>query len=62
MNKYFDICASTPIHEDVANFINENSSLVYGNPSSLHQYGQKAKAILERARFNIANSINCSID
>ena len=58
MNKYFDICASTPLHKDVANFMNENASLIYGNPSSIHQYGQKAKAILERARFNIANSIN----
>ena len=62
MNKYFDICASTPIHKDVASFINKNSSLIYGNPSSIHQYGQKSKAVLERARFNIANSINCSID
>ena len=62
MNKYFDICASTPIHKDVANFITKNSSLIYGNPSSIHEYGQKSKAVLERARLNIANSINCSVD
>ena len=62
MNKYFDICASTPIHKDVFNFIKENTSIAYGNPSSIHHYGQKAKAILERARFNLANNLNCKID
>lgn len=30
---------------------------VYGNPSSLHGAGQKAKEVLEQARFDIAQSI-----
>ena len=60
MNKYFDICATTPIREEVLTFIHKNMQHVFGNPSSIHSFGQKSKAMIERARLDIANSINCS--
>ena len=60
MNKYFDICATTPIDARVLSFLNEESKNVFGNPSSIHGFGQKSKAIIERARINVAKSINCS--
>ena len=60
MKKYFDICATTPIDKRVLNFLTKESENVFGNPSSIHGFGQKSKAIIERARINVANSINCS--
>ena len=36
--------------------INKN---IYGNPSSVHKHGQKSHAIIEKARIQIANSLNC---
>mgnify|MGYP001203217389 CR=1 FL=1 len=63
MNKYFDICASTPIiDQEIIDFINKNNTIAYGNPSSIHQYGQKSKAVLERARFDIAKALKCSMN
>ena len=32
MNKYFDICATTPIGKDVLTFINKNVQDIFGNP------------------------------
>ena len=60
MKKYFDICATTPIDAEVLKFIKKESSNVFGNPSSIHGFGQKSKAIVERARMNLAEAINCS--
>tara|TARA_Y100001970_G_C14180133_1_gene829361 strand:- start:100 stop:1212 length:1113 start_codon:yes stop_codon:yes gene_type:complete len=58
MNKYFDICATTPIEQEVLNFINSKHRDVFGNPSSIHEFGQKSKTIIEKARINIAAAIN----
>ena len=60
MKRYFDICATTPIDEQVLSFINKESKNIFGNPSSIHGFGQKSKAIIERARINIGNAINSS--
>ena len=59
MNKYFDICATTPIDEDVLKFINNSNQSIFGNPSSIHEFGQKSRTIVEKSRIKIANSINC---
>lgn len=49
MNRvYFDWAATSPL------FPSANKVPVYGNPSSLHQEGRKAKAILEDARERCA--------
>jgi len=59
MKKYFDICATTPIDSKVLAFLNTESKNVFGNPSSIHGYGQKSKAIIERSRISMAKAINC---
>ncbi|MGD0003689.1 MAG: cysteine desulfurase family protein [Anaerolineaceae bacterium] len=56
---YFDYAASTPVDERVLAamlpFFSEN----YGNPSSLHYFGQQAEAALEGARESVARSLHC---
>ena len=54
---YFDHSATTPIHPDVLNFMNSIQVKVYGNPSSIHEQGRKAKAIIEKARNQVARAI-----
>ena len=56
---YFDHSATTPIHPDVQSLINELNQDIYGNPSSVHAAGRKAKYVVETARKKIANTINC---
>jgi cysteine desulfurase len=55
---YLDNAATTPIRKEVIATITEVMSEVYGNPSSTHQFGRKAKAIVEQARKSIANHFN----
>ena len=54
---YFDHSATTPIHPDVLNLMNSIQVDVYGNPSSVHKQGRKAKAIIEKARNQVAQAI-----
>ena len=39
---YFDIAATTPIDPRVAKIMNKINEESFGNPSSVHQFGQKA--------------------
>ncbi len=57
---YFDNAATTPMDKDVITAIAQTMNDVYGNPSSTHQFGRKAKAIIEQARKNIANYFKVS--
>ena len=57
---YFDHSATTPIHPDVQSLINELNQDIYGNPSSIHTAGRKAKHVVETARKQIATAINCT--
>ena len=57
---YFDHSATTPIHPDVQSLINELNQDIYGNPSSIHTAGRKAKHVVETARKQIAAAINCT--
>ena len=57
---YFDHSATTPIHPDVLSLINELNQDIYGNPSSIHAAGRKAKHVVEIARKQIAAAINCT--
>ena len=58
---YCDSAASTPLNEDVIAEMTEISSSIFGNPSSIHKFGQESKAIIERARFNIANLLGADL-
>lgn len=51
---YLDNAATTPIDKEVITTITEVMMDVYGNPSSSHQFGRKAKVVVEEARKSIA--------
>jgi len=46
---YFDNAATTPIDNDVIAFITTSMTDNFGNPSSSHQFGRKAKAMVEES-------------
>ena len=57
---YFDNAATTPMLPEVIDVIQQSMQTNFGNPSSTHQYGRKAKAAIETARKNIAKYFNVS--
>jgi cysteine desulfurase len=61
MRIYLDNASTTPMHGAVIQQMTEIMQNVYGNPSSIHQHGRKAKSIIEQSRKTVAKSINASI-
>ena len=59
-NIYLDNAATTPILPEIIDTISATMATVYGNPSSTHQIGRKARALVETARKNIAKYFNAS--
>jgi cysteine desulfurase len=57
---YLDNAATTPILPEVIDVISSAMANVYGNPSSIHHVGRKAKSMVETARKNIAKHFNAS--
>ncbi|HEY9170212.1 MAG TPA: cysteine desulfurase family protein [Lutibacter sp.] len=57
---YLDNAATTPILPEVIDAISSAMVNVYGNPSSTHHLGRKAKSMVESARKNIAKQFNAS--
>ncbi|MET2984155.1 cysteine desulfurase family protein [Aureibaculum conchae] len=55
---YLDNAATTPIDSKVIERIAEIMTTVYGNPSSTHQLGRKAKTVVVEARKSIAKHFN----
>ncbi|MDG2108993.1 MAG: cysteine desulfurase family protein [Flavobacteriaceae bacterium] len=60
MNIYFDNAATTPLRKEVIMAISDVMEDCFGNPSSTHSYGRKAKAYVETARKLIAKQINAA--
>jgi cysteine desulfurase len=56
---YLDYAATTPVDPRVMQAMLPYFSETFGNPSSIHQYGQKAEAALENARLSIATTMHC---
>jgi len=56
---YFDHNATTPVSPEVLEAMLPCLSEVYGNPSSIHHFGQMAKQRLELARRQVAALLNC---
>ena len=54
---YFDHSATTPIHPEVLDLVHSIQKNVYGNPSSIHSRGRKARSVIENARNQVAKSI-----
>ena len=51
---YLDHAATTPTHPEVVKAMLPYFTDAFGNPSSLHSYGQEAKGAIEEARDKIA--------
>src|SRR3989339_1209030 len=59
---YLDHSATTPINKEVLKAMRPYLGENFGNPSSLHYFGQKARKGVEDAREKIANFLNCKND
>lgn len=57
---YFDHSATTPLHPQVFSWMSEIEANHFGNPSSVHALGQKAKVLIEKARSQMAAALGCS--
>ncbi|MFC1501279.1 cysteine desulfurase NifS [Elusimicrobiota bacterium] len=55
---YLDNSATTPIDEQVCRTISDCLINKYGNPSSLHSFGQEAKTLLDESRSKVAELLN----
>ncbi len=56
---YLDYAATTPVDPRVMQVMLPYFSETFGNPSSIHRYGQQAEAALENARQTIAETMHC---
>jgi cysteine desulfurase len=54
---YLDNCATTPVHPEVVEAMLPYFGAFYGNPSSIHSFGRKAKKALTVAREQVAQLI-----
>src|SRR5262249_52527714 len=54
MRVYFDYNATTPLAPEAADAVAASTRDLFGNPSSVHHFGQQAKAALDTARSSVA--------
>ena len=54
---YLDYAATTPTHPDVVEVMKPYYSEIFGNPSSIHSFGQEAKGAVDSARERLADLI-----
>ena len=59
---YLDNAASTKPSESVINQMITCARDIYGNPSSMHDIGYKAKEVIDNAKENISHYLNCLPD
>src|SRR5919106_3058561 len=58
MRVYFDYNATTPLAPEALEAITRVTRDVFGNASSVHHFGQQAKATIDEARSAVAALIN----
>lgn len=56
---YLDYSATTPVDPRVVEAMTPYFSGSFGNPSSVHRYGQAAEAAVDSARESVAKVLNC---
>ena len=56
---YFDYAATTPVDTRVLNAMLPYFRESFGNPSSIHRYGQKAESAVDDAREKVASVLHC---
>jgi cysteine desulfurase len=59
---YLDFAATTPVDPQVLQAMVPYFSEIFGNPSSVHSFGQQAESALEDARELVADQLNCRSD
>ena len=59
---YLDNAGTTKVSPEVKQAMLPYFDEIFGNPSSLHSVGQKAKEELEKARQTVANCLNAQTD
>ncbi|MCK4592163.1 cysteine desulfurase [Candidatus Parcubacteria bacterium] len=57
---YLDYAATTPTDEEVLNEMMPYFSQKFGNPSSIHQFGQEAAEAIDKARKQVADFLGCN--
>jgi len=57
---YFDHAATTPMDKDVSEIVFKYLSEYFGNPSSIHNFGQRIRTAVENARKQVANAIGAA--
>ncbi len=62
MRVYFDNAASTPIRDEVGQFLRSGSAEGFYNPSSVHQEGQKSRVQISKARDLISEILECQTE
>src|SRR4029453_13194843 len=58
MRVYFDHNATTPVDSSVAEVMVRVLRDEFGNASSIHHFGQRAKAVLDEARTSVAELLS----
>jgi len=56
---YLDHAATTPIAPEVRETVAHAMAECWGNPSSLHLFGRKARDLLDEARVTVAHALGC---
>lgn len=59
---YLDYNATTPIDLEAIDAMTPFLKEHFGNPSSSHYFGQKAKEAVEKARSQVADFLNCNLN
>ncbi|HEC61540.1 MAG TPA: cysteine desulfurase [bacterium] len=59
---YLDFAATTPVDPRVLEAMQPYFRKIFGNPSSVHTFGQQAEAALDSARETVAQTLNCRTD
>jgi cysteine desulfurase len=59
---YLDYAATTPVDQRVLDVMLPFFRETYGNPSSIHRFGQKAETAVEAAREKVAAVLHCKPD
>src|SRR5437867_3255200 len=58
MRVYFDYNATTPLAPSAVDALTHATGLLFGNASSVHYFGQQAKAALDDSRSAVAALVN----
>ncbi len=62
MQIYLDHSATTPTRTEAIALMHQVLTTTWGNPSSIHQWGERASTAIEQARFQVAVLINANPD